>query len=623
MAYSGVYVFGDSLVDSGNALKLAETYDYFPFTSLPNGAPTSEKGYHSGNFTNGWTYADLISNKFLSVTTKTVFPFGYDEPFLGISFGFVSDPSGNNLNFAYGGAQLRQGEEAVPDIDDQTDAFRDAVDGDADPGALYLFSFGANDVHDLVPKQSAWVSRAAAEQILDDAAGELIEEILQTIEIGARHIIVTGIPDIGIQPYYNGTPDEALRRAAATEYADLLDDMIQARLAALNLPAGVDIHYVSFDSMQAQVITTMASLYGASEIFPLEDSNEVFFDLVHPTAQVHALGAAYMLDQLGIPAGEQAPVNAWNYELQASIGARGEVDSITIALAASTQYVFQLFGVSTLGGSVTTLADPMLKIYRPDGTLAASNDDGGLGLDSSLTFTTSTAGEYRIDLSGVGMMTGSYVFHALGAANGDNSYLVSKGSTVVLEGPGGGLDTVRTSVSYALNQGSEVEVLRTTNDLGKAVINLTGNEYGQTIVGNSASNILDGREGSDKLFGGSGADGLIGGAGDDFLTGGGGTDRFVFGPGSGNDHIADFSRREVIAINGVGGIDTFSDLTIVNMGGSAVVSWGTGDSITLDGVRPSTLSAADFSFNDSSTSGLASAQLFGGADKHPQMDYWF
>src|SRR5688500_16378331 len=136
MAYSGVYVFGDSLVDSGNALKLAETYDYFPFTSLPDGAPTSGKGYHSGNFTNGWTLVDLISNKYLGVTTKTVFPFGYDEPFLGISFGFVSDPDGNNLNFAYGGAQIRQGDEAVPDIDDQTDAFRDAVDGDADPDAL-------------------------------------------------------------------------------------------------------------------------------------------------------------------------------------------------------------------------------------------------------------------------------------------------------------------------------------------------------------------------------------------------------------------------------------------------------------------------------------------------------
>lgn len=43
MTYSGVYVFGDNLVDAGNALKLAQTYDYFPFTSLPDGALTNEK----------------------------------------------------------------------------------------------------------------------------------------------------------------------------------------------------------------------------------------------------------------------------------------------------------------------------------------------------------------------------------------------------------------------------------------------------------------------------------------------------------------------------------------------------------------------------------------------------
>ena len=172
MAYSGVYVFGDSLVDAGNALKLAETYDYFPFTSLPDGAPTSQKGYYSGNFTNGWTFADLISNKYLSVTTKSIFPFGYDDPFLGISFGFVSDPNGNNLNFAYGGAQIRQGDEAVPDMDDQTDAFRDAVDGDADPNALHMFVFGANDVHDLVPKSGAWFSEASAQAALQKAANE-------------------------------------------------------------------------------------------------------------------------------------------------------------------------------------------------------------------------------------------------------------------------------------------------------------------------------------------------------------------------------------------------------------------------------------------------------------------
>ena len=375
MAYSGVYVFGDSLVDAGNALKLADVYDDFPFASLPDGAPTEGKGYHSGNFTNGWTLVDLISNKHLSVTTKSVFPFGFNDP-----IGIHSDPSGNNLNFAYGGAQLRQGEEVVPDIDDQTDAFRDAVDGDADPNALYIFSFGANDVHDLISRTGGWESLSTAEARLSDAAGELIEEIMQTVDIGARHIVVVGVPDIGIQPIFNGTPDEAARRAVATEYADLLDQMIQDRLAALDLPDGVVINYVSFDAMQAQVIGTMADLYGEAAIYPLDDSSLVFFDQVHPTAQVHALGAAYILDQLnGAPAGELMPLTAPDYSAVGSIATKGEADNITVSLAANTSYTFNLLGISTLGGDVSVLADPMLKIFGPGSTLVGSNDDGGLG----------------------------------------------------------------------------------------------------------------------------------------------------------------------------------------------------------------------------------------------------
>jgi hypothetical protein len=40
MIYSGVYVFGDSLVDAGNALKLAEWYGDLTFSDLPDGAPS-------------------------------------------------------------------------------------------------------------------------------------------------------------------------------------------------------------------------------------------------------------------------------------------------------------------------------------------------------------------------------------------------------------------------------------------------------------------------------------------------------------------------------------------------------------------------------------------------------
>ena len=106
MGYSGVIVFGDSLVDAGNALGLANWYDDLPFTDPVDAAPTSDKGYYSGRFTNGFTFADLLSNKYLGIPTKPIFPYGYEDPYIGVRISpFASDPSGHNLNFAYGGAQ--------------------------------------------------------------------------------------------------------------------------------------------------------------------------------------------------------------------------------------------------------------------------------------------------------------------------------------------------------------------------------------------------------------------------------------------------------------------------------------------------------------------------------------
>jgi phospholipase/lecithinase/hemolysin len=531
MGYSGVFVFGDSLVDSGNALKLAEAYDdYFPFTSLPDGAPTSEKGYYSGNFTNGWTFADLISNKYLGVTTKTVFPFGFIDP-----LGVISDPNGNNLNFAYGGAQIRKGDEAVPDMDDQTDAYRDAVDGDADPNALHMFVFGANDLHDLVPRSGAWATLAEAQSDLQRAANEYIEEVQQTIEIGAGHILLIGVPDIGIQPDYNGTADEAARRAAATQYAEMLDGMIRAQLDQLTTP-GVDITYVPFAELANFVLGTMVDLYGETEIFPLNLSNEVFFDRVHPTTQVHAIAAAYLTDLLSeTPAGQTMPLTAPDFSAGGNITLQGEVDTITISLAANTSYTFELLGLSTLGGNVSVLADPILAVFGPAGTLVGTNDDGGVGLDACYTFTSGPAGDYTIQLCGVGMMTGSYQFQAAGQATGNNSYAVSHAGAIILEHAGGGFDTVRARVSYALNAGAEVEMLRTSNDRGTTAINLTGNEFAQTIVGNRGSNVIEGKAGADVLTGGAGKDVFVLGM------------AAVTNPGAANiDRITDYGSGDVV-----------------------------------------------------------------------------
>src|SRR5260221_44677 len=89
---------------------------------------------------------------------------------------------------------------------------------------------------------------------------------------------------------------------------------------------------------------------------------------------------------------------------------------------------------------------------------------------------------------------------------GNDWYLVDNRSDVVIEGVGGGFDRISTSVSYALRPGSEVELLSTTNNEGTAAIDLSGNEYANTIVGNAGDNVIDGRGGNDQLSGGAGHD---------------------------------------------------------------------------------------------------------------------
>lgn len=113
----------------------------------------------------------------------------------------------------------------------------------------------------------------------------------------------------------------------------------------------------------------------------------------------------------------------------------------------------------------------------------------------------------------------------IGKGYNDTYYVDNPGDKVV-ELPNGGKDTVLASVSYALSAGSSIEKLATTDKSGTAAINLTGNEFSQTIQGNAGNNIING------------------GGGQDVLTGNGGKDVFVFNSAlkAGNvDKITDFS----------------------------------------------------------------------------------
>lgn len=108
------------------------------------------------------------------------------------------------------------------------------------------------------------------------------------------------------------------------------------------------------------------------------------------------------------------------------------------------------------------------------------------------------------------------------------------------------------------------------------------------------------RPGDDVLNGGRGEDFLYGGGGDDVMTGGQGHDHFVIEWLSNRDTITDFSNQDTIVFNAPT-VRAFSDLTFVEVGNDTLITWGTSDSLLLQGVKPNQLSASDFSFGGPAT----------------------
>ena len=95
-------------------------------------------------------------------------------------------------------------------------------------------------------------------------------------------------------------------------------------------------------------------------------------------------------------------------------------------------------------------------------------------------------------------LTGNAGANILSGGAGNDTYIVGAGDRVV-EGVGGGIDTVRSSVSFTL--GANVENLVLT---GTAAINGTGNALANTLTGNAGANILSGGMGNDTYVIGAG-----------------------------------------------------------------------------------------------------------------------
>ncbi len=119
-----------------------------------------------------------------------------------------------------------------------------------------------------------------------------------------------------------------------------------------------------------------------------------------------------------------------------------------------------------------------------------------------------------------------------------------------------------------------------------------GGSGADTITGNNADNTLRGEAGGDRLDGGLGNDTLTGGTGDDI---------FVITAES-SDVITDFFAGDKVILSAQN-VTSFAELTAaaVQTGNDVVITLADGQTLTLEGVALSELSAADFEFTEFSS----------------------
>lgn len=187
---------------------------------------------------------------------------------------------------------------------------------------------------------------------------------------------------------------------------------------------------------------------------------------------------------------------------------------------------------------VAVLNFDTVELFNVTGTNFNDHLEGGAGND------TLNGGGGDDDLfgnAGNDVLNGGLGNNAMEGGQGNDTYIVSSASDFIIEAAGGGIDTVKSSVSFSLD--NFVENLTLT---GTIAVTGNGNALNNVMTGNNAANTLLGFAGNDKLNGGAGNDLLNGGSGNDNLTGGLGSDKFWF-----NAALGATNKDVITGFNGV------------------------------------------------------------------------
>jgi phospholipase/lecithinase/hemolysin len=246
-SFSAVVVYGDSLSDNGNLY------------ALDGGIDPLSPPYFMGRFSNGPVAVEQLAAL-------------VGAPLEDFAVGGATSGVGNEGD---GGTQTTTGLFGLPGMFGELAATNGAIaTSPLTPSALFVVWGGANDF-------LANGSPALGAADIDAIVGQLEAD-------GATHILVPGVPDLGLTPDFMGS-------AAATLYSEQFNADLQA-----TLPAGAT-YFDTFDLLHQ--IVADPSAYGLTNVTNpclvgatiCPDPNQyLFWDGFHPTTTVDSILAQDM-----------------------------------------------------------------------------------------------------------------------------------------------------------------------------------------------------------------------------------------------------------------------------------------------------------------------------------------
>jgi thermolabile hemolysin len=513
--FSNLFVFGDSLSDQGRLF--AATGQQFP----------PDPPYFQGRISNGPVWIESLAAQL-------------DLP-LSLANNFsVAGAATDNTN--YNESTLMTD---LPGLADELQGFLGGLNGQpADPNALYVVWAGANDIF-LQPTTPPAVVIGQAVTNLGTTVGTLQA-------VGAQHILVMNLPDLGLTPYARSNN----LSSELTALSSAFNGALQGALAGPGLQATLIDIFSTFQDVVANPAAyeltnvTDAAFNGTTVIGNPADF--LFWDSVHPTDAGHRLIANAVLEALSDTA--QVNIQVTDNTSPPLLTVRNfpgsEANSLRVELSASDaspadqsglfQYVVN-WGDGSPVQTVTaessgTALTHTFATSGPQRVSASVRDQDGdtsatlsevvfRGTENSDQFTLITIGHNKVRV-----ISGARTVAMLNTADFDRLVILALGGNDLIN---------------AVSVLKPVEV-----DGGAGRDQILGGRGDDILRGGLGDDFLNGFNGHDLMFGDSGHDILFGGAGNDTLDGGAGND-YLFGQagddwligGSGLDWLLDVQGR--------------------------------------------------------------------------------